>query len=57
MHIHVSENHAASFLGAFAKLGKATIIFVMHVRPFVHMQQVGSQWRDFDETLIFEFFF
>jgi hypothetical protein len=35
-----------SFLGAFAKLRKATIRFVMSVRPFVYpsvsMEQLGS---------------
>jgi len=29
------------FLGAFAKLRKATISFVMSVRPSVRMQQLG----------------
>jgi len=35
------------FLGAFAELGKATISFVMSVRPYVGMQQLGSLWMDF----------
>jgi len=34
------------FLGAFAKLQKATISFVMSVR----MEQLGSHWTDFHEV-------
>jgi hypothetical protein len=37
------------FLGAFAKLRKATIRFVMSVRPSVLMEQLGSHWTDFHE--------
>jgi len=37
------------FLGVFAKLRKATISFVMSVRPSVCMEQLGSHWTDFDE--------
>jgi hypothetical protein len=47
-----------SFLGAFAKLLKATIIFIMSVclsiRQYVRVEQVGSQWADFYDNLIFE---
>ena len=32
---------AAFLLCAFAKLRKATISFVMSVRPFIHMKQLG----------------
>ena len=35
------------FLGPFAKLRKATISFVMYVRPSVRMERVGSYWKDF----------
>jgi len=35
------------FLGLFAKLRKATISFVMPVCPSVHMEQLGSRWKDF----------
>ena len=35
------------FLGAFAKLRKATISFVLSVR----MGKLGSQWTDFHEIL------
>jgi hypothetical protein len=41
------------FLGAFAKFCKATISIVMSVRPSVRlscMEQLGSQWTDFDEV-------
>jgi len=33
----------------FAKLRKATINFVMSVRPSVHKEQLGSHWTDFHE--------
>ena len=38
-----------SFLGAFAKLRKTTISFVMSVRPSYRMEQLGSHWTDFHE--------
>ena len=37
-----------SFIVAFAKFRKATVSFVMSVRPSVRMQQLGSHWTDFD---------
>jgi hypothetical protein len=37
------------FLGAFAKLQKKTIIFVMSVRLSLRIQQLGSHWTDFQE--------
>jgi hypothetical protein len=40
------------FLGAFAKLRKATISFVMSVR----MEQLESHWTDFNEILYLGFF-
>jgi hypothetical protein len=36
-------------LGAFVKLEKATISFVMSVRPTLRMEQRGSHWTDFHE--------
>jgi len=39
------------FLDAFAKLRKFTINFVMSVRPFVRMEQLGSHWKNFHESL------
>jgi hypothetical protein len=38
-----------SFLGAFAKLRKAALSFVMSIRLVVRMQQLGSHWTDFHE--------
>jgi hypothetical protein len=35
-------------LGAFAKLPRATISFVMYVRPSIRMEQLGSHWKDFN---------
>jgi hypothetical protein len=37
------------FLGSFTKLREATVSFVISVRPFVRMEQLGSHWRDFRE--------
>jgi hypothetical protein len=37
------------FLGAFAKLRKATISFVTPVRPSVGTEKLGSHWTDFNE--------
>jgi hypothetical protein len=37
------------FLGAFAKLPKAIINFVMSVCPSVRMEQIGCHWTDFSE--------
>ena len=34
-------------LGAFTKLRKETISFVMSVRRAVRMEQLGSNWTDF----------
>ena len=44
------------WLGAFAKLRKATISFVMSVRPSFRLEQFGFHWTDFDE-IWYEFFF
>jgi hypothetical protein len=33
-------------LGAFAELQKEAI---RHIRPFVHMEKVGSHWTDFHD--------
>jgi hypothetical protein len=37
------------FNGIFSKVRKATISFVMSVRPSVSMEQLGSHWMDFHE--------
>jgi hypothetical protein len=39
----------APFFGMFTKLWKATISFIVSVRPSVHMEQLGSHWMDFHE--------
>jgi hypothetical protein len=44
------------FVGAFAELRKAAVSFVMSVRPSVRMEQLGSHWADFDETLYLNIF-
>jgi hypothetical protein len=44
------------FLGAFAKLRKATINFVMSVCPSVRMEQLGSHWADFHEIWYLKMF-
>jgi hypothetical protein len=36
-------------LGAFVNLRKATISFIMSVRPSVRVEQLGSHWTDFHE--------
>jgi hypothetical protein len=36
-------------LGAFTKLRKATLGFVMSVHPSVRMEKLGSHWKDFRE--------
>jgi hypothetical protein len=43
-------------LGAFAKLRKATIFFVMRVCPSVCMEQLGFRWKDFHEIWYFGIF-
>jgi hypothetical protein len=39
------------FFGAFAKLRKATISFVMTVRLSVRMEELVSHWTDFYENM------
>jgi hypothetical protein len=46
----------ASILGATANLRNATISFIMHVRPSVRMEKLGSHWTDFDEIWHLSFF-
>jgi len=42
----VSLTMCSRLLGAFAKLRKATISFVVSVRPSVRMEQLSSHWTD-----------
>jgi len=53
-HIHILLIY--SFLGAFAKLWKAAISFVMSVRLSARMEQLGSHWTDFHEIWYFIIF-
>jgi hypothetical protein len=39
-----------AFLGAFAKLRKATVSFVLSVCLSVRVAELGSLWTDFDEN-------
>jgi hypothetical protein len=43
------------FLGPFAEIWKATISFVMSVRPSVRMEQLGPHWKYFREILFEDF--
>jgi hypothetical protein len=53
-----------TFLGAFVKLRKATVSFIMpvslsacpSVRPFAGMEQFGFNWTDFHEILYWAIF-
>jgi hypothetical protein len=38
-----------AILGAFANMQKATISFLMSVRPSFRMEQLDSNWTDFPE--------
>jgi hypothetical protein len=42
---------APVLLGAFAKLRKGTISFVMSVPLPIRMEQLGSHWTDFRDIL------
>jgi len=45
------------FLGAFEKLREVTkISFVMSVCPSVRMEQLGSQWTDFNKIVYLSVF-
>jgi hypothetical protein len=51
MTVSTLENtEIVTVLGALAKLRKATISFVMSVRLFVRMEQLGSYWTNFYDT-------
>jgi hypothetical protein len=43
-------------LGASVKVRKATVTFVMSVRPPVRVEHLGTQWTDFQEIFMFEEF-
>jgi len=41
--VSIQDFNFLSFLGAFTKIPKATIKFLMSVRPSVRMEQIGPQ--------------
>jgi hypothetical protein len=51
--LFTSDKRSSNCLRRFRKIAKATIGFVMSVRPFVRMEQLGSHWRDFYEIFYF----
>jgi hypothetical protein len=53
---YVLRRYFSQFLDSFANLRKATISFVMPVRPIVRMEQLGSHWTDFHEIWYFSIF-
>ena len=57
---HISASSSltiwSSFLGAFAKLRKVAVSFVMFVFPSVLMEQLGTHWTDFYEILYLSIF-
>jgi len=57
---HSEVQHIEQTLGAFAKLRKAAISFVVsvpvYVRLYVHRQQLSSNWTDFHEIWYFRIF-
>jgi hypothetical protein len=52
-----AEGQSQQFLGAFAKLRKATISVVMSACLSVRMGQLGFHWTELDETKYLSFFF
>jgi hypothetical protein len=47
----------SNFFGAFEKLRKATISFVMSVHQSVRVEQLDSHWTDFHEICFLSVFF
>jgi hypothetical protein len=50
MMIHVITQSRTLLLGAIAKLGKANINFIMFVRLYARVGQLGCHWMDFYEV-------
>jgi hypothetical protein len=44
----ITKTRRHQILGAFAKLRKTTISFVLSVRLSVLIEQLGSHWKDFN---------
>jgi hypothetical protein len=51
-----ASQHIIRFLGAFAKLRKATISFIVSVRPSVRMELHVSHWTIFINFGVSRFF-
>jgi len=49
--------YKVTLFGAFAKLRRATIGYVMSVRPSIRTEQLCFQWENFRENLIRDNFF
>jgi len=47
----LSLRNTTLFLGAFLKLWKSTIRYVMSASPFDRMERLGSNWTDFHDIL------
>jgi len=50
--LSVLDTDIFPLIGAFTKLRKVTISFVMILRLSVRMEQIGSHWTDFHEIFI-----
>jgi hypothetical protein len=49
LYILCAKSDVCPFLGAFAKLRKATISLFTYVCLSVHLEQLGKHWTDFHE--------
>jgi len=53
---HTHSMLVSLLLGAFVKLRKAAVCFVMSVSPSVRMEQLGFHWTDSHEIWYFRIF-
>jgi hypothetical protein len=56
MNTECVNSEISIFLGAYAKLQKATISFVISAYPSVRMEQLGSNWTDLYEIWYLKIF-
>jgi len=58
LHSTLTRKKEFPFLGAFAKLRKATIVMSVcpSVRPSLRMKKLGSHWTEFHEILYLSIF-
>ena len=54
--VNMCSHRLYRLFGAFGKLRKATVSFVMHVRPSVRTKQLDFHWMDFYEIWHSSFF-